>query len=115
MSGYDPYDSELNVPQEIKSETYFGKGVFLLDLAIIGGYWFLMSSFDSLIYKPISIIYTAFNVMLAFLLTRKSIKNPKKRVYESLIIYFLSLRNNSFHATERRAHEEIEFAEENER
>ena len=24
---------DLNIPHEIKSETYFGKGIFLLDLA----------------------------------------------------------------------------------
>lgn len=41
---------DLNIPHEIKSETYFGKGIFLLDLAIIFGYWFIMSSFDGLIY-----------------------------------------------------------------
>lgn len=104
---------DLNIPHEIKSETYFGKGIFLLDLAIVFGYWFIMSSFDGLIYDKLSFFYTAFNVIVAFILTRKSRKNPKKRLYESLIIYFLSLKNNRFHMTGRRAHGEIEFIEEN--
>lgn len=103
---------DMNIPQEIKSETYFGKGIFLLDLAIIFGYWFLMSSFDNLIYDKISIFYTAFNVLIAFILTRKSRKNPKKRLYESLIIYFLSLKNNKYHMTGRGTHGEIEFIKE---
>lgn len=103
---------DMNIPQEIKSETYFGKGIFLLDLAVIFGYWFLMSSFDDLIYDKLSIFYTAFNVLIAFILTRKSRKNPKKRLYESLLIYFLSLKNNKYHMTGGGTHGEIEFIEE---
>lgn len=104
------YD-DLNIPHEIKSETYFGKGIFLLDLGVIFGFWLVMSSFDNLIDDKMTAFYTIFNVVIGFLITRKSRTNPQKRIYECWIIYFLSLKNNKFHLNGRRNHGEIELTE----
>ena len=102
------YDS-YTIPQEIKSEVYLGKGFYLLDLGIIIGYWFVMSNFDSLIYDTLGLAYTIFNVVVAFLLTRKSTAHPQKRIYETLLMYVLSFKATAYHVRERRNHAEIEL------
>lgn len=99
------------IATEVKSETYFGRGIFLFDLAFIFVYWFVMSNFEFLIYESLKLPYTVFNVAFAFFLTRKSFKNPQKRIYESIIIYFMSRKHVRYYIPDRREKNEIEFTE----
>lgn len=103
-------NEQYTIAMEIKSESYFGKGIFLFDLFFMVGYWFVMSNFESLVYPSLRIFFTIFNVTVAFLLTRKSAANPGKRLYQSMAIYFLSFKNNKFYAQEAE-HEKIELIE----
>lgn len=102
------YDS-YTIPQEIKSEVYLGKGFYLLDIGFIIGYWFIMSNFENYIYDTLSLAYTIFNVVVAFLLTRKSTKHPQKRIYETLMMYVMSFKDTAYHERERRNSVEIEL------
>ncbi len=100
------------IAMEIKTETYLGKGFFLFDIAFVFAFWFIMSNFDTLVYPQLKIVYTAFNILLAVALTRKSGKNPQKRIYEALIIYFLSQKSRRYHVKERIYANEEEKGEE---
>lgn len=104
-------DEKYLIATEVKSETYFGRGIFLFDLAFIFGFWFIMSNFDFLVYEALSLPYTIFNVALAFFLTRKSAKNPQKRIYESLIIFLISRSTQKYHIQDRRQKHEIQLIE----
>lgn len=103
-------EEAYTIAMEIKSETYFGKGLFLFDLGFIGVYWFLMSNFEFLIHPALVLPYNITNVLFAFYLTRKSRKNPQKRVYQSIIFGFLAAKNTKYHVKERTYHE-IEYRE----
>ncbi|MCU7378906.1 DUF5592 family protein [Clostridiales Family XIII bacterium ASD5510] len=107
----EPAYETYQIAMEIKSETYFGKGIFLFDLAFIGTYWFFFSNFEFLLHEALVLPYTVLNVLVAFLLTRKSIKNPGKRLYQSLLYAVLASRDGAYHARER-SYDEIIYLEE---
>lgn len=104
-------DEEYTIAMEIKSETYFGKGIFFFDLAVIVGYWFVMSNFEELLHPLLTLPYTVFNLGLAFVMTRKSSRNPGKRVYQSFLYRILAEKNAKWYFKERNP-EKIVFLEE---
>lgn len=99
------------IAMEIKSETYFGKGIFFFDLAFIFVYWFLMSNFEGFVHPMLQLPYTAFNVIVALILTRKSTKNPGKRIYQEVIYKLIGMRNMTYKCRERK-YDQIEYIEE---
>lgn len=99
------------IAMEIKSETYFGKGIFFFDIAFIVGYWFLFSMFEDLLHPLMAMPYTVFNIFIAFILTRKSSKNPGKRIYQEVLYKLLAIKKMSYRCPEKR-YEDIEFIEE---
>lgn len=101
------------IAMEIKSETYFGRGIFLIDIFVIAVYWFIFSNFESLVSDVLVMPYNIVNILIPLILTRKSSRNPDKRIGESLIYYILSLRDTGYHYMERSTEEnEITFIEE---
>lgn len=99
------------IAMEIKSETYFGKGIFLFDLAFIFVYWYVFSMFENLIHPLLALPYTIFNILVAFILTRKSSKNPGKRIYQEVLYKIMAAKKMSYHCREC-GYEEIQFVEE---
>lgn len=92
---------EYLIPQEVKSEIYFGKGIYFFDAAFIVMFWFVLSNFETLVYEPIRIGYTVFNIVIPLILTRKSKDNPGRRRYQSLIFTFLADKQTIYHGRER--------------
>lgn len=76
------------IPEEIKSGIYLGAGIYLSDLIIVAGFWFITSMFDEIIYPSINIVYTIFNIVLAIILTRPYSKNPGKKIYHVILFKF---------------------------
>lgn len=107
-------EETYTIAMEIKSETYFGKGLFLLDLVVIVGYWLLLSNLESLLHPSVRLPYTVFNILAAFLLTRKSRRNPGKRVYQSLLYRIWAGRGQAYAAKKERQYEEIHYEPEEE-
>ena len=101
-------DEYYTIPMEIKSETYFGKGLFLFDLAFIAGYWFVLSNFEPILHNAMVMPYTIFNVLVAFILTRKSGRNQGKRLYQSLLFAVLATKKTNYHMKEGR-HDDITY------
>ena len=93
-------NSEYTIPNEIKSETYFGKGFFFFDLGFIVVFWFVMDILNGLVFDNLRIVYGGFNILIGVLLTRKVATNPDKRVYQVFFIRLLSLRNTKYHSKE---------------
>lgn len=91
---------EYTIPNEIKSETYFGKGMFFFDLAFIVIFWFTMDTFKGLVSDKLYIPFTVFNILIAVILTRKVKTNAGKRVYQVILIRILSFRNTQYHEKE---------------
>lgn len=88
---------EYLIPQEIKSETYFGRGMYFFDLAFIAMWYMIMSLFEDIVDPRVRIIYMGLNVIVPAILTRRSTKNPEKRIYESIIISFFMSRETKYH------------------
>lgn len=103
-----------NIPSEIKSAVYLGKGFFLSDLAFILIYsMIIMDTFKFLVAPKLYPFYVVFNVIVAIVLTRPiNSKNPQKKIYHSLIIYFLSRKRNTFYYVEPEKRSEISAYEE---
>lgn len=103
-----------NIPSEIKSSIYIGKGFFLIDLAIIAIYSvIIMDTFKFLVSPKLQVVYTVFNVLIAIFLTRPiNAKNPQKKIYESIIIYFLSLKRNAYCYKDAEEKQEVKAYEE---
>ena len=99
------------IAMEIKSETYFGKGIFFFDVAFIVIYYFIFSLFEDLVHPLLVMPYTVFNVLVAFILTRKSSKNPGKRIYQEVLYKLLSTKHTHYHGYESE-YEQVEFVEE---
>lgn len=76
------------VPQELKSESKLWKSLYITDLFITIGYVLVLNIFSVFVPDELSIAYFIFNLIVAFILTRKSPYNPKKRIYQT-IYYFL--------------------------
>lgn len=82
-------DSTKMVPQEIKSETMLGKGIFLIDIAVIVAIYFIFDFFKPIIHPLLQTPYTVFTIILGFIITRPSYKNPQKRIYSSILFRIL--------------------------
>lgn len=91
-----------NIPTEIKSAVYVGKGFFLSDLAFILIYsMIIMDQLKYLVSPKLQSVYMIFNVIVAVILTRPiNAKNPQKKIYQALLIYFLSKRNQAYYYIE---------------
>lgn len=98
------------IAMETKSATYLGKGVFLVDLFIMAVYWFVLDFFQPLIHPDLQLVFSIWNVFLAFLMTRKSRKNPQKRILQSLL-YALWARNHTVYHVHERKEPEINYVE----
>ncbi|MDD7511970.1 MAG: DUF5592 family protein [Peptostreptococcaceae bacterium] len=85
------------IPKEIKSETYLGGGMFFFDIIFIVLFWLIMGELDFLIYPDIQIIYTIVNIVIGIYLTRKTAGNPKKRIFQALVIRCLAAKRNKYH------------------
>lgn len=93
-------DNDYITPQELKAEPYLGLGVYLADAFIIVGYWVIMSNFTSMIYAPLEIPYYIVNAAVPFFLTRKSAKNPGRRLFQSILFTFLADKKTKYHGLE---------------
>lgn len=81
------------MPQEIKSATMLGKHIYFFDVAVIAGYWMVMSTFEDAIHPKIQLAYTLFNVLVAFIMTRPSWTNPEKRIFQSIYLWLIRDKN----------------------
>lgn len=97
------------VPKEIKSGIYFGKGVYLFDLAFVAGYWFVFSNLEFLIYEPLRIVYTIFNVLVAIYITRPVNSNPGKRRIHRMAFLLTERKNSIYHMRETAHEKEIKY------
>jgi Na+-translocating ferredoxin:NAD+ oxidoreductase RnfD subunit len=77
------------IPEELESEVELIKGLYLPDILFIGAWYIVTEPFKSFVDPRINLVYTVFNVILAFILTRKSASNHGKRIYEEWLMFFL--------------------------
>lgn len=76
------------IPEEIKSGIYLGFGIYLFDLVVVFGFWFITSLFDMAVYPAIKVGYTIFNILLAVVLTRSAHGNPGKKIYHVILFKY---------------------------
>jgi hypothetical protein len=81
------------IPNELKSETELFKNFAVTDLLFIAAWYVVTDPVKTFVDSRISILWTVFNVGVAFVLTRKSVTNKSKRIYEQWLIYFLRDKN----------------------
>lgn len=97
--------ARYTMPQELHSETKLGKYIFFIDAAVIGGYYLFFSIFEDYVHPTLTTVYTVFNVLVAFLLTRPSRANPQRRIYQSLLIGLIT-DQNVYHVKQEGAQQE---------
>ena len=80
-------------------------------LVVVFLFYLVMSLFENIVDERLRLVYTIFNILLAFILTRRSTKNPGKRVYESILFSFLHDKDGVQHNIEAEKRGEIEYEE----
>ena len=75
------------IPQELKSQTKVSSmlKLYLSDLFFCVVYFMCFLVLDVFVDERLQYPYYIFNIFMALLLTRQSIYNPPKRIYQSLI------------------------------
>ncbi len=75
------------IPQELKSQTKVSSTLklYLTDFFFCIGYFICFLVLDVFVDDRLQYPYYIFNILMALLLTRQSVYNPPKRIYQSLI------------------------------
>lgn len=87
------------IPQEIKSETMFGKGIYMIDVAIILLIYYIMDFFKPLVHPLLQLPYLVFTLIIGIIVTRRLRANPDKRLCQSLY-YYLCRDKRVYHRRE---------------
>ena len=87
------------IPQEIKTETMLGKGIYFVDLVVIFLIYYVMDFFKPLVHPLLQLPYMAFTLLIGLILTRRLRANPEKRMYQSLY-YYLARDKKVYHRRE---------------
>ena len=81
------------IPQELKTPTRVNKYMYLYDFVFIISYFLFFSVLGSGIHEVLKIPYYAYNLGVAFILTRGSRSNPQKRIYEAILYRIIKDRS----------------------
>lgn len=82
---------EYNVAEEIRSESKVAGKVFISDFAFLSVYYMMMYMLNIYVHGVLMLPYAVFVVVTGIVMTMPSPFNPKKKIYQSCIIY---LRKN---------------------
>jgi len=85
-----------SIPKEIKTEVKINKWLYVKDAIFIAIYMTVAYMFESMVYAPFSILYYVFSVVVAIYLSAPSIANPKRRNWQSFMIYIAKIRETQF-------------------
>lgn len=82
------------IPQELKSQTKVSSSLklYLIDFFFIIAYFICFLVLDVFVDDRLQYPYYFFNIVMALLLTRQSIYNPPKRIYQSLLYMIIKDR-----------------------
>lgn len=86
------------IPQELKSQTKISSALklYLTDFFFIIAYFVCFLILNIFVDERLHYPYYAFNLFMALLLTRQSIYNPPKRIYQSLL-YLIAKDRTTYH------------------
>ena len=78
------------IPQELKSEPQFFRWLTFSDAAFIV-VWFAAFSYLGLMFldERVQAFYFGYNLLVGFILTRRSRYNPKKKIYHTILYAFM--------------------------
>ena len=82
----------LIIPQELKSPTKVSSKLYLSDFIFIIVYFMCFLILDVFVDSRLHVVYYIFNIFIALILTRKSIYNPPKRIYQTLLYMIIKDR-----------------------
>lgn len=82
----------LIIPQELKSPTKVTSKLYLSDFIFCILYFMCFLVLDVFVDARLHLLYYIFNIFIALLLTQKSIYNPPKRIYQSMIYMIIKDR-----------------------
>lgn len=83
------------IPKEIKTDIKVTSFLYMKDIAIIVGVFFLLQTFSDSVHTAMKIPYYLIFGGFTFFMLLPSIKNPKKRNYHSLM--FVLRRDQDFY------------------
>lgn len=86
------------IPQELKSQTKVSAKIklYVSDLLFCIAYFMCFLVLDVFVDSRLHLVYYIFNIVVALILTGKSIYNPSKRIYQSLL-YMLAKDRTVYH------------------
>ena len=82
----------LIIPQELKSPTKVSSKLYLSDFIFIIVYFMCFLVLDVFVDSRLHVVYYIFNIFIALILTRNSIYNPPKRIYQTLLYMIIKDR-----------------------
>ncbi|OAH58671.1 MULTISPECIES: DUF5592 family protein [Bacillaceae] len=88
------------IPKEIDSELKINKALFLFDLLFMIGMLILTMIFNNFIHPNLQIVYYIFMGLVTVSMICRPPTNPKKRMYEVLVITMFRKRG-IYHAIDR--------------
>lgn len=81
-------DNVFIIPKEIKTEVELIKGIYLFDVAVIGGFFMFFGIFEDLVHPVLLALYKVYTIGLGIYFTRQSYENYGKRRFFSYIYKF---------------------------
>ncbi|KMY52558.1 hypothetical protein AC623_20355 [Bacillus sp. FJAT-27231] len=85
--------ANYRIPKEISSELKINKVLFLFDLLFIIGLIVLTLIFNNFVHNDLRIAYYLFMAIVGIIMIWRPSTNPKKRMYEVLLITIMRKRN----------------------
>ena len=83
-------------PQEIKAEVKINKLLYVKDAMFIGAYMSVAFIFEKIVYGPYIVLYYVFSLCVAIYLCAPSISNPKRRNWQSFLIFIDKVKDAQF-------------------
>ncbi|MEH7000826.1 DUF5592 family protein [Priestia megaterium] len=85
--------AHYNIPKEISSELKINKALYLFDLLLIAGILVFTLILNNLVHDSLKVPFYIFMGLIAVIMIWRPITNPKKRMYEVLIITLMRKRD----------------------
>lgn len=84
---------ELPFISEFKSEQRVIWFVYIKDVFILLGFFVIGYIFKNSVHSRLETVFIIYNLFIGIVITRKSKTNPKKRVYEAILIMLMKDKN----------------------
>lgn len=85
--------ANYRIPKEIATELKINKALYLFDLMLVIGIMVLTLIFNNFVNQSLRLFFYIFMGLIAIIMIWRPVTNPKKRMYEVLLITLMRKRD----------------------